>query len=553
MRAPSLALLACTFSVALAAAACEPAGGCRGEYCGTVVFVSASGPDVLLPPSSNSAVSRDIHDQIFLKLADVGMALNTVGDSGFEPQLAQRWEWDNQLTLVFHLNPAARWHDGPPVTAADVAFTYDAYTDPKVATSAALRYIASVTARDSLTAVFTFKQAYPQAFFDAVFHMRVLPRHLLAEIPREEWGTTPFGHAPVGNGPYRFVSWTTGERLELEADSTFFLGRPHIRRLIWTFAPDINAAVNMLVAGQADALEFLGGPANVERVRGTEHLAVHSYLGTTYAYLDFNLRASGDTSRPHPIFADRDVRRAIAMGIDRERMVKGVLGDLATVPDGPVSPSMVTIFHDMPPAARYDTAAAAQLLASRGWRDSNGDGVRDKNGTPLTFHLLVNQSPIRGQFAQVIQEQLRPLGVKVEIDQLENNVAGERAQTGRFDALIYVWVTDPSPAASVPQTWTRAGFGSQNFGSYHNPAFERALEHASVTPGTVAEVKANWRAAFEILNADVPAVWLFALNNNAAVHKRIADVRIRPESWWALVRTWRIPADQLIDRDRAER
>jgi peptide/nickel transport system substrate-binding protein len=494
-----------------------------------------------------------VHDQIFLRLADIGMALNTVGDTGFEPLLAQHWTWENPLTLVFHLHPDARWHDGAPVTAADVAFTFDAYTDPQIGSAAALRRIATVTARDSLTAVFAFRQRYPDAFFDAVAHMRILPRHLLAGIPRGEWSTSPFARAPVGNGPYRFVSWTPGERLELVADSTFFLGRPHIRRLIWSFAPDLNAAVNMVVAGQADAFEFLGFGPNVERAREAPHLVVHPYLGTSYAYLAFNLSAPGDSTRPHAVFGDRDVRRAVAMAIDRERTTRGVLGDLATVPNGPVSPVMATVWNDMPPAAPYDTAAAAQLLASRGWRDSDGDGVRDRNGAPLAFRLLVNQSPIRGQFAQVIQEQLRVLGVRVEIEQIENNAMFERAQAGRFDALIQVWATDPSPAASVPQTWTRHGFGQQNFGRYHNPAFERAVERASLTAGTVAEVRANWRAAFEILNADVPAVWLFAPTSHAAVHRRVTDVRIRPDSWWALVWTWRIPPDNLIDRDRAER
>lgn len=552
MRSPLLALLA-SVGAALAVSTCEPAGGCRGEYCGTLVFASPSEPDVLLPPTAISAVARDVHDQIFLKLADLGLSLNTVGDSGFEPQLARRWEWENPRTLVFHLNPAARWHDGPPVTAHDVAFTFDAYTDPKVTTSAALRYIASVTARDSLTVVFTFKQQYPEAFFDATFQMRILPRHLLAAIPRSEWTTTGFGHKPVGNGPYRFVSWTPGERLELVADSTFFLGRPHIRRLIWTFVPDLNAAVNAVVAGQADAYEFLGFGPNVARARAAPHLVVHPYLGTNYAYMGFNLRASDDTGRPHPLFGDRDVRRAIAMAIDRERTVKGVLGDLATVPNGPVTPIMATIWNDMPPAPPYDTAAAARLLAGRGWRDSDGDGVRDKNGRPLAFRLLVNPSPIRGQFAQVIQEQLRPLGVRIEIDQVDNNLMAERARAGRFDAVIQVWLTDPTPAASVPQTWTRHGFGVTNYSRYDNPAFERALERASLTPGTIAQVRANWRAAFEILNADAPGVWLFVPTNNAAVHRRVADVRIRPDSWWALVWTWRIPPDQLIDRDRVER
>ena len=551
MRSPLLATLACTFGAAVVVASCDAGGGCRGEYCGTLVIATSGEPDVLLPPSTTNSNARDVHDQIFLKLADLGMAMNTVGDSGFEPQLAQRWEWENPTTLVFHLNPAARWHDGVAVTAGDVAFTFGAYVNPQITSSPPLQHIASVTARDSLTAVFTFKRRYPEAFFDAVFHMRIVPRHLLADMAPDGWANAPFGHAPVGNGPYRFVSWTPGQRLELVADSTFFLGRPHIRRVIFVFGGDLNAAVNMLVAGQADAFEFLIGP-NLQRVRESKDIVVHPYLGSTFAYMGFNLRARGDTSRPHPIFGDRDVRRAIAMGIDRERMSKGILGDLAVVPNGPVSPSMVSVWNDVPPAPSYDTAAAARLLDSRGWRDTDRDGVRDKGGRPLAFKLLINQSPIRGQFAQVIQEQLRPLGVRVEIEQVETNPMNEQARAGRYDAVMQALVTDPSPAASVPQSWTREGFGQHNYGRYENPALDRALERASLTATSPAEAKAAWRTAFEILNADVPAVWLFAPMSNAGIHRRVTDVRLRPDSWWALLWTWRIPPDQLIDRDRAE-
>lgn len=546
MRSACLVVLA-----ALAVVACERPGGCRGDYCGTLVIATSGEPDNLLPPTTAQTNARDVHDQIFLKLADVGMSLNTVGDAGFEPQLAQRWEWENSTTLVFHLNPAARWHDGPPVTAHDVAFTFAAYLNPAITGAAALRHIAGVTARDSLTAVVTFKRSYPEAFFDAVFHARILPRHLLADLKPDDWDTAPFGRAPVGNGPYRFVSWTPGQRLELVADSTFFLGRPHIRRVVFVFGGDVNAAVNMVVAGQADAFEFLIGP-NLQKAREAKDVAVHQYLSSTYAFLGFNLRARGDTTRPHPVFGDRDVRRAIAMGIDRERMTKGILGDLAVVPNGPVSPAMASVWHDMPPAAPYDTAGAARLLESRGWRDTNGDGVRDKAGRPLEFSILINQSPIRSQFAQVIQEMLRSLGVRVTIEQVESNPMNEQARAGRFDAVIQALLTDPSPAASVPQSWTRAGFGEHNYGRYENPALDRALERASLTATTAAEAKASWRTAFEILNADAPAVWLFAPMSNAAIHKRVTDVRLRADSWWALLWTWRIPADQLIDRDRAE-
>jgi len=204
-------------------AGCERPVGCTGEYCGTMVVASGGEPDILLPPVSEFSITRDVTDQLFLKLADLGSSGNTIGDEDFQPQLAERWEWDAPTTLVFHLDPRARWQDGQAVTAADVAFTYDAYTDTLVNSSfrSSLRQVTAVTTRDSLTVVFRFRQRYPEMFYDAVYHMRILPAHLLREVPREQWRSTAFGRAPVGDGPYRFVSWKAGEGIELAADSTY--------------------------------------------------------------------------------------------------------------------------------------------------------------------------------------------------------------------------------------------------------------------------------------------------------------------------------------------
>ena len=96
-------------TVATLALACDRPGACRGEYCGTLVFVGTGQPDILLPPVTEQALPRDIFEQLFLKLADVGMSTNTVGDRDFEPLLARTWEWDDPRTLVFHLDPRARW------------------------------------------------------------------------------------------------------------------------------------------------------------------------------------------------------------------------------------------------------------------------------------------------------------------------------------------------------------------------------------------------------------------------------------------------------------
>src|ERR1051325_4968735 len=119
------------------------------------------------PPSRLiGATTRDVTEQLFLKLAALGPSGNTIGDEDFQPLLAERWEWDTPTTLVFHLDPRARWQDGRTVTAAGVAFTYDIYTDSLLSSPfrRSLRHIAAVTTRDALTVVFRFRQRYPEMF-----------------------------------------------------------------------------------------------------------------------------------------------------------------------------------------------------------------------------------------------------------------------------------------------------------------------------------------------------------------------------------------------------
>ncbi|HLQ60145.1 MAG TPA: ABC transporter substrate-binding protein [Gemmatimonadales bacterium] len=538
----------------LALGGCERRGGCTGANCGTLINAAVAEPGTLLPPSSEDIVSNDIGEQLFLKLADVGMSENTLGDEDFQALLAQKWEWDGPLTLVFHLDPRARWQDGRPVTAADVEFTFNAYTDSAVASPyrPKLRRIASVTQRDSLTAVFRFRDRYPEMFYDAVYHMRILPAHLLRPVPRDQWKTAPFGRQPVGDGPYRFVRWQTAQSIELIADSTFFLGRPGIRRLIWRFTPNLQVAVQQVIADQADMREQLVTPENVERARAAKQLAVYPFRGSVFTYLCFNSRAGDDTTQPHPIFADREVRRALTMAVDRASLVKSALGDLGKVPPGPMS-SLLGIWDPDIRQLPYDTAQAGRVLTFHGWRDHDGDGIRDKNGQPLAFHILVpTSSVLRRQYARLLQQQFGAIGVHVEIDELEPTVVNQRAATGKFDTVILSRQNDPSPSSGITQSWTRAESGGSNYCRYYSPEFEGLVDRA-VTASTRDQARALWRRAMETINADAPGIFLYALENVAAVHKRVENVQLRPDSWAALLRTWRIPPDRLIDRDRVER
>jgi len=522
------AVLCCAALLVLAG--CSGTGGCTTEYCGTVVFAAIGEPSTLLPPVATSAIERDIHDQIFLKLAEIGPDGGTFGDSGFTPALARSWEWNDPLTLTFHLDPRARWHDDAPLTAADVAFTFDAYTDSLVGANdrpTLIEHIASVTATDSVTVVFKFRGRYPEMFYDATYHMRILPAHLLRNVPRATWQTAAFGRAPVGSGPYRFVSWTPGQSIELAADSTFFLGRPHLRRLIWRIAGNLNSAVTMVLAGEADAVEVLVTPANIKKAKADSSLAVYPYAGSTYTFVRFNLR--------RPVFADAATRRALVLAADRPQMVQAVFGDYAKVPPGPMPQLWSWLWKTNLVPSPADSVTAARLL----------------HGRHLSFHLAVpSTSPTRVQYAQLLQEEYRRYGIDVVIDQVDNATLQQRLASGEFDATLESFVTDPAPSSSVPALWGRNG--ATNYGHYANDKFDALVRTASSAPSRDAAQSA-WAAAFAALAEDPPGIMLYALDNVAAVNRRVADVRIQPDSWWGLVRTWRIPPNRLTERDRAGR
>ena len=546
-RAGALGALA-ALAAATWSAGCAPRGACRGDWCGTVVFAAIGRPVSLLPPVTDQALDRDIFGQLFLKLADVGQDLNTVGDAGFVPQLADRWTWRDSLTLAFHLDPRARWQDGTPVTARDVAFTFGAYTDSALDSPfrADFARIASVTAADSATAVFRFRSRSPEMFYDAVYNLRVLPAHLLDTVPVSRWRSAGFGRAPVGDGPYRFGRWTSGESLELDADPGFFLGRPHLRRLIWRFNADLSVAVTQVIAGEADAIEVLVTPTNIARARATPHLALVPYPGSVYTIVGFNLRAQRGGG-PHPVLADAAVRRALVLATDRVQMARSVFGDAAKVPPAPIPESWTPLWFRDLPVPPFDSAAAARLLDSAGWRLGK-NGVRHRGGRALAFALAVPAtSPPRQKYAQLIQEELRHAGVDVRIEELDPPTLDQRLRTGRFDAAIESWANDPTPSTGIPDAW-RTGGGS-NFGHYSDPAFDRAVDMA-LHARSAAAAAAGWKDALAVLAQDAPAIVLCANDNVAAIDRRIAGVQLRADEQWAYVREWWIPADRLIARDR---
>jgi peptide/nickel transport system substrate-binding protein len=550
MRPRRVASWAAAGIALIAGLGCGSEGTCE-EWCGTMVVVFYADANTLFPPVVSSDTETALTDFLFLKLADIGPELTTTGTDGFVPRLARTWQVDDPRTITFSLDPNARWHDGVAVTAADVAFTFDVYRDPAVnaTISPRLKDIESVTARDSLAVVFRFRRSYAEQFFDAVYHMRIVPQHLLASVPRADLATLPFVRNPVGNGPFRFVRWTAGESGELAADSAFFLGRPGVRRLVWRVAPDRAAALTQLVTREADVLSYVfPTAANLRLVNETEHLRLIPYPSNAYSYIGFNFRDPEQPERAHPLFADRELRRAIAMAIDRETVVRAILGEYGEVPPGPLT-RVSWIWRDDITQLPYDTVRASRMLRDLGWRDTDGDGVRDRAGRPLRFELVVpGSSSARVQASVIVQAQLKELGIDMVIGEYEFNAFIDRIEAGRFDAQFSSIGQDPSPVAM--EDWTSAGVGSLNYGSYTNPTVDQLVSEALETTDRDA-ASAQWKNVLEMMNADAPAIWIVVPQTLAGVDSRLRNVTLQPDAWWTTIWTWRVAPADAIARDLA--
>jgi peptide/nickel transport system substrate-binding protein len=518
------------------------------------VISTGGDPDVLVPPLVSTVQGAQVVDLVYDRLADIGDSLNILNDGGFKPRLSDRWVWaSDSLSIAFHLDPKAKWHDGQPVRSNDVRFTFESNRDSALGSpvAALITNIDSVTTPDAANAVFWFHARNPQQFFDAVFQMPIIPEHVWKGIPRSTWRASELARHPVGSGQFRFVRWTPRTSVEVAADSANYHGSPRLSRVIWNIAPDFNTAVTRVTAGEADFLEQLR-LENLPEIAKHPDVRTKPYNALAYVFAQFNLRDPANHARPHPILGDRNLRRALTMAVNREALVRSVFDSLALPAIGPTARAYPTTDANLKQIP-FDLAAANHLLDSLGWRDTNGDGVRERAGRPLEFSLAVpSSSSVRVKLAVLIQEQLRQAGVKVNVEQLDFPTMVERARKRTFDAVIGQWSTQPSPG-SVRGSWGTAGSRATsgvNYGSYESPVFDAYVDSAlaSFDP---ANRKAYFTRAYETIIQDAPAIWIAEPRPMVAYHSRLQLAPLRPDAWWAHIGEWSIPPDKRISRDAA--
>jgi len=492
------------------------------------VAVYASGTDLesANPLVTVHSLSRQVQRYaLFVTLAGYDSALAPV------PYGARSWEWLlDRRTLVFHLVPSLRWHDGVPTTARDVAFTLLAARDPATGypRAADLASVDTVVARDDSTVAVMFDA--PQPSFPLVLcELPVLPEHLLARVPRGRMRTAAFNANPVGNGPFRFVSRTVGQRWVFARNDSFPLelgGPPRLAGFVVAVVDEPTTKFAGLASGDLDVAGI--SPTMAALAARDPSLRVVDYPVLFTTGLVFN------THRPP--FDDVRVRRAIALSLDRERIVKAGLAGYGVPAASPVPPENPLA---LPSSPRLDPALADSLLDAAGWRRGS-DGARRKNGHAFAFDLLTVGSGDNA-IEQLVQADLAARGVRMEIRQVEMGsfLTEARASTKQFDALLTGISGDLSLAYLGAMFDSRQKGGALDYADFHTPALDRLFE-ATRAASTEASRRDAWWAVQRELDRDMPVAWLYFSRGLQGVSARLHDVRMDLRGEMVSITKWQL-------------
>ena len=448
-----------------------------------------------------------------------------------QPYLARHWQWnDSARTLTLTIVRDLRWHDGAPTTANDAAFTFLAARDPATGFPRASELTALDTAIATSDSTLVLRFHAPQSRLPALLaELPIVPAHLLASVPRASMRTAPFNEAPVGNGPFRFVSRRRGARWMFARNDSFpasLGGPPSLKGFVVAVVDEATTKFAGLASGELDVAGISPTMASLVKRDHTLDLVTYPVLFGTA--LCFNT-----TREP---FSDVRVRRAIALSIDRRRIV-----DIAIAGFG--SPSASPIPPDSPLArsggAIRDTARADSLLDAAGWQ-RGANRMRSRAGKPLAVELMTVGSG-DNVAEQLIQSDLAERGIALRVRQTELGafLTAARANSKTFDLLIAGIPTDLS-FSNVPAMFASGQrAGTLDYTGFHEAALDALLARAVVAPDGAARVMA-WRDVQAALDTLAPATWVYHSRGVQGLSRRVTGVRMDIRGELVSLHDWRV-------------
>jgi peptide/nickel transport system substrate-binding protein len=439
------------------------------------------------------------------------------------PALAESWSYsDDERTITFTLDGQRRWHDGQPVTAADVAYTYSLLQSDEFPATAGLRSFwqrIEINVIDETRVGFTLPQPYAP-FLEAVTR-GIVPSHILQNVPVSQIATHAFNSAPIGTGPF-FVfpgsNWLEDGYMTLGPFPDYWHQGTIMEAIEFRFYPDGKSLNKAFREGEIHSISSVPH-AEIDEFGAIPGMRLYTSPSAQYTELAFNLTDSSSSA-----LQAVETRRALVLGIDRDSIIDRVLKGQALPLEGPYIPRTWAYDPTLLTAYSYRPDEAAALLDNQGWLPLEGLGIRQKEEQQLSLRLLANNLPPNRNIAQAVADYWQSLGIIVELNTESMSVYKQKLMEREFDvALLEVApLIDPD----LYDFWSQeAIIRGQNYGGWNNRRASEALEVGRRLVET-DQRKPYYKGFLEFFNTDLPAVTIYQHVNTYGVNAEVEDVDI---------------------------
>lgn len=483
---------------------------------GVLRFAENASPSSLNLLLDSSAVTGDVASFIYSYAVRFDDHAQPVPDAVSEVPTVQNGDVSKDgLTLRYKLRHNITWQDGQPLTCRDLRFTWQAVMNPhnNVVTTDGYKDIASVDCSNPYVAVVHMKKLYApylQQLWGVNGNAPILPEHLLAKYndANGDLNNAPYNGMPIGSGPFKVVEWQRGTEVRMVAYPKYFMGRPKLNEVVFRIMPDENTEITALQTHDIDLIargsglnwpryQQISGPGS-----GLTAMRVDDYL---YTHIDFNLR--------HPLFQDRNVRLALAYGVNRNEIVQKIMHGAAVPAETDQSPELSWAYTGNFEHHDFDPAKAEQILDAAGWK-RGPDGIRVKNGQRLSFDFTCGaEANYARQIETLVQRQWHDIGAEAIIKNVptalffQNGVSGT-LQGGHYDVAIFSWTQSADPDDSAILSGLNFAPHGQNALFWNDPQATAAMTDALQTLDRNRR-RGDYNIVQQRIAADVPTIVLF--------------------------------------------
>ncbi len=493
---------------------------------------------VLLPVVETSELDGEINALLYPSLNSARWGDGAIEYTIDDLSLAERWEFGaDSTTLTYFLRNGAVWSDGEPIDADDVVFTFQLVRKPTIASPYAdsWEHLDSVVAAGDREVTFYFRRRYPRMLFHT--GIGIVPEHVFANVADDAASLTshPAVVSPGGNqvvsGPYRVAEWRKGDRLTLTTNPRAF-AIPATDTVVVRFLPEESTRWIELENGELDA----AGPlpmARAAELADDPRFRLETVKDRFYDYIAWN------PFKFEP-FGDPRVRLALSLAIDRTEVLEGLeISAHAQPAAGPYPPIFSRVNDGSVVPDAYNPDSARAILAARGWRDSDGDGVLDRGGRPFRFTLLTQaDNDRRTGAAELIQAQYRRIGIDMQVQPVEfNTLLGQVFEERDYEAVLLGWQVALEPDYLVGRFWPPDH--PFNITGYGNTVLDSLIPLAQ-SAATAEQAAPHWREAARLIARDRPYAFLWYFDDLMVVSERVKGTRIDTYGRYQNLHQWRL-------------